>query len=241
MKVLALNSSPRIDKSNTSLILTPFLEGMTEAGAEVELFYTGKLEIKHCDGAFTCWLRTPGECHLKDDMQMLYPKLREADIWVLATPVYVDGVSGSMKMLMERTLPFMQPLIELRDGHCRHPLRQGYKRGKVVLVANCGLWEIDNFDPLLVHMKAYCKNVGREFAGALVRPHGVMLRGMMQMGTEVNDIFAAAKDAGRQLVQDGQMSTESLSTVSREFISLEMYIQQLNQGVQMVLDTLEKK
>lgn len=241
MKVLAINSSPRIDKSNTSLILTPFLEGMTEAGAEVELFYTGKLEIKHCDGAFTCWLRTPGECHLKDDMQMLYPKLREADIWVLATPVYVDGVSGSMKMLMERTLPFMQPLIELRDGHCRHPLRQGYKRGKVVLVANCGLWEIDNFDPLLVHMKAYCKNVGREFAGALVRPHGVMLRGMMQMGTEVNDIFAAAKDAGRQLVQDGQMSTESLSTVSREFISLEMYIQQLNQGVQMVLDTLEKK
>lgn len=241
MKVLAINSSPRIDKSNTSLILTPFLEGMTEAGAEVELFYTGKLEIKHCDGAFTCWLRTPGECHLKDDMQMLYPKLREADIWVLATPVYVDGVSGSMKMLMERTLPFMQPLIELRDGHCRHPLRQGYKRGKVVLVANCGLWEIDNFDPLLVHMKAYCKNVGREFAGALVRPHGVMLRGMMQMGTEVNDIFAAAKDAGRQLVQDGQMSTENLSTVSREFISLEMYIQQLNQGVQMVLDTLEKK
>lgn len=241
MKVLAINSSPRIDKSNTSLILTPFLEGMTEAGAEVELFYTGKLEIKHCDGAFTCWLRTPGECHLKDDMQMLYPKLREADIWVLATPVYVDGVSGSMKMLMERTLPFMQPLIELRDGHCRHPLRQGYKRGKVVLVANCGLWEIDNFDPMLVHMKAYCKNVGREFAGALVRPHGVMLRGMMQMGTEVNDIFAAAKDAGRQLVQDGQMSTESLSTVSREFISLEMYIQQLNQGVQMVLDTLEKK
>lgn len=241
MKVLAINSSPRIDKSNTSLILAPFLEGMTEAGAEVELFYTGKLEIKHCDGAFTCWLRTPGECHLKDDMQMLYPKLREADIWVLATPVYVDGVSGSMKMLMERTLPFMQPLIELRDGHCRHPLRQGYKRGKVVLVANCGLWEIDNFDPLLVHMKAYCKNVGREFAGALVRPHGVMLRGMMQMGTEVNDIFAAAKDAGRQLVQDGQMSTESLSTVSREFISLEMYIQQLNQGVQMVLDTLEKK
>lgn len=241
MKVLAINSSPRIDKSNTSLILTPFLEGMTEAGAEVELFYTGKLEIKHCDGAFTCWLRTPGECHLKDDMQMLYPKLREADIWVLATPVYVDGVSGSMKMMMERTLPFMQPLIELRDGHCRHPLRQGYKRGKVVLVSNCGLWEIDNFDPMLVHMKAYCKNVGREFAGALVRPHGVMLRGMMQMGTEVNDIFAAAKDAGRQLVQDGQMSTESLSTVSREFISLEMYIQQLNQGVQMVLDTLEKK
>lgn len=241
MKVLAINSSPRMDKGNTALILTPFLEGMTEAGAEVELFYTSKLEIKHCDGAFTCWLRTPGECHLKDDMQMLYPKLREADIWVLATPVYVDGVTGSMKTLMERTIPLVLPLIELRDGHTRHPPRQGTRYGKVVLVANCGLWEMDNFDPLLVHMKAYCRNLYREFAGALVRPNGVMLGGMMQMGAEVNDIFEAARDAGRQLVRDGKMSPETLDTVSREFMTLEMYVQQLNQGLQMVLDALEKK
>jgi multimeric flavodoxin WrbA len=40
MKVLAINSSPRMDKGNTALILNPFLEGMKEAGAEVDLFYT---------------------------------------------------------------------------------------------------------------------------------------------------------------------------------------------------------
>ncbi|WP_332882068.1 flavodoxin family protein [Methanosarcina horonobensis] len=45
MKVLAINSSPRMDKGNTALILNPFLEGMKEAGAEVELFYTKKLNI----------------------------------------------------------------------------------------------------------------------------------------------------------------------------------------------------
>ena len=37
MKVIAFNSSPRMDKGNTALILNPFLEGMREAGAEVEL------------------------------------------------------------------------------------------------------------------------------------------------------------------------------------------------------------
>ena len=74
MKVLAINSSPRMDKGNTAMILNPFLEGMREAGSEVELFYTSKLNIKPCTGEFNCWIKTPGECYQKDDMQILYPK-----------------------------------------------------------------------------------------------------------------------------------------------------------------------
>jgi len=38
MKVVAISSSPSMGKSNTSLILDPFLEGMRKAGAETELF-----------------------------------------------------------------------------------------------------------------------------------------------------------------------------------------------------------
>jgi len=43
MKVLAFNCSPKMDKGSTALILTPFLDGMREAGATVEIFYTRKL------------------------------------------------------------------------------------------------------------------------------------------------------------------------------------------------------
>lgn len=241
MKVLALNSSPRLEKGNTALILDPFLDGMKEAGAEVELFYTNKLKINPCQGEFHCWIQTPGKCFQKDDMQMLCPKLSDADIWVLATPVYVDGVSGPMKMLMDRMIPLAQPFLELRDGHCRHPLQEGAKAGKVVLVSNCGLWEMDNFDPLLVHMKAACKNLAREFAGALLRPHGEGVRPMMEMGAPVDDIFEAAKEAGRQLVEDGEMSAETLTTVSRELVPLDMYLQFVNQVFQEELDAAEKK
>jgi multimeric flavodoxin WrbA len=73
MKVLAINSSPKMGKGNTALILTPFLEGMSDAGAEVELFYTQKLNIKPCTGEYNCLLKTPGSCYQNDDMQMLYP------------------------------------------------------------------------------------------------------------------------------------------------------------------------
>ena len=240
MKVLAFNCSPRMDNGNTALILNPFLEGMKEVGAEVELFYTRKLKINPCHGGFICWLKTPGECWQKDDMQMLYPKLRKAEIYVFGTPVYVDGVSGPMKNLLDRIIPGAQPFFELRDGHCRHLLREGYKYGKVVLVSNCGFWEMDNFDPLLVHTKAFCRNGAMEFAGALLRPHGEALRPMMEMGISLDDVFEAAREAGRQLVKDGRMSAETLNIVSRELVPLEMYIKAASEMFQQTLDALKK-
>jgi multimeric flavodoxin WrbA len=241
MKVIAINSSPNMGKGNTALVLDPFLEGMREAGAEVELFYTKKLKINPCQGELNCWAKTPGKCFQQDDMQMLLPKLDEADIRVLATPVYVDGVTGPMKNLLDRIIPLAQPFFELHDGHCRHPGREGVKSGKLVLVSNCGFWEADNFDPLLVHMKAVCRNMGGEFAGALLRPHGPALKGMMDMGMPVDDVLASAKEAGRQLVEDGRMSPETLKVVSRELLPLEMYVQIINQNFQEALDALEKE
>lgn len=241
MKVLAFNCSPRMDKGNTALILNPFLEGVKEAGADVELFYTSRLNINPCQGRFRCWLKTPGNCFQEDDMQMLYPRLREADVWVFATPVYVDGVSAPMKNLMDRTVPLMEPFFEVRDGHCRHPIREGDKGGKIVLVSNCGFWEMDNFDPLLVHMKAFSTNAAREFAGALLRPHGQALRFMMQKGIPVDDVFAAAKEAGRQLVADGAISPETLDIVSREVMPLDEYVAAVDTAFQQVLDALGKE
>lgn len=240
MKVLAINSSPRMDKGNTALILNPFLEGIKEAGAEVELFYTSKLNIHPCTGEFNCWFKTPGKCLHNDDMKMLNPKFAEADIVVFATPVYVDGITGPMKNLIDRTVPLAYPFFELRDEHCRHPLRGEAKVCKYVLVSNCGLWEKDNFDPLLVYMKAFCKNASSEFAGALLRPHGEAMPVMLEMGEPIGDIFEAAKEAGRQLVKEQKMLPETLDIVSRELLPRDMYIQIVNKYIQQSLEALKK-
>jgi multimeric flavodoxin WrbA len=228
MKVLAVNSSPKTDKGNTALILNPFLDGMREAGAEVELFYTKKLDIKPCQGEFNCWFKSPGACFQDDDMPKLHPKFREADVWVFATPLYVDGVSGPMKNLFDRLIPIASPFIELRDDHCRHPLREGTKRGKVVLVSNCGFWERDNFDALVVHIEAVCRNISREFAGALLRPHGPAVKPMMEMGNPPNDVFEAARDAGRQLVRHGSIEARTLEIVARDLLPRDRYLEILN-------------
>lgn len=240
MKALVINSSPHMDKGNTALILTPFIEGMKEASADVEIFYTKKLKIEPCNGCFTCWLKTPGVCIHKDDMAAILPKL-EAEILVFATPLYVDGMTGPMKTFMDRSVPLLQPFFELRNGHYRHPVRENVKDGgKVVLVANYGFWEMDNFEPLVQHFEAYCRNANREFAGALLRPHGGSLAPMIRAGLAF-DIIEAAKEAGRQVVKAGKISEKTLKTISRELMPSNKYFKHVNGSFQFALDANAKK
>jgi hypothetical protein len=115
VSVIAVNSSPKMDKGNTALVLKPFLEGMRSEDAEVEIFYTKKLDIKPCTGEFKCWGKSPGKCYIKDDMQTLLPKFRDAEIWVFAS---LDGVFlGGRELRRSR----WQCGEDLRDLWC--PLR----------------------------------------------------------------------------------------------------------------------
>lgn len=234
MRVLAFNCSPKMDKGNTALVLGPFLDGMREKGAEVELYYVKKLKINPCQGELNCYLKTPGECFQEDDMQLLYPKLRESDMWVFATPVYWDGVTGPMKNLMDRLTPLSGPFYEVRDGKCTVTLRDGVRYGKVALVSTAGCWEMANFDALIVHIKAFCVTACKTFAGALLRPHADVLKTIIDEGAGEH-ILDAARESGRQLVTRGEMSPEILGVVSREVMSRERYIERMNHEIRKAL------
>jgi multimeric flavodoxin WrbA len=215
MKVLAINGSPHMDEGNTAMILSPFLEGMKEAGAIVELFYTRKLKIGPCNGDMSCWFKNPGKCGQDDDMQMLLPKIKEADVIVWASPVYYAGITGPLKNLMDRQLP----LYVMGEP--------GSKKQKAVLVSTCGAWELSMFDPLLAQMKAiYDMPEGcSKFAGALLRPMADGVKEMLKAGETglVEGVFLAAKEAGRQLVKEGRISEETQKAVSKELMPRDAY------------------
>jgi len=243
MKVLAINASPHRDKGNTALILNPFLEGMKEQGAEVEVLYTKTMEIKPCLGCLKCWTKTPGTCVITDDMTPVMPKIKAADVMVFATPLYWDGVSGPMKMFMDRMTPMGQPFIEIREGRDRHPVRDGYGHGKVVVISTCGYFGVENFDSMIHHYKAATINLEREFAGALLRPNAQSIQPMMMMGMgdSFKDVFEAAKQAGVELARDGKMSEATLATVSRDIMDVETFKNQANRYFTKVLENLPKK
>lgn len=231
MKVVVINGSPHGDKGNTSLILGPFLEGMRAAGAEVKVFETKALNIRPCQGEYGCWFRTPGRCFQDDDMQTLLPELLAANVLVLATPLYVDGMTGPLKMAVDRMIPLGEPRIVSRQDHCRHPGRGTVTDRKMAVVSNCGFWELDNFDALVAHVKAIAKNLDATFAGALLRPHGPAFKAMLDQRAPVTDVLDAARDAGRQLVETGSISPQTLNTVSRPLLPRDMYVTIVNEYV----------
>ncbi|MGA2401225.1 MAG: flavodoxin family protein [Syntrophobacteraceae bacterium] len=79
MKVIALNSSPRGEGiSKTGMLLDALVEGMREAGAEVETIHLRQKKINKCMGCYTCWTKSPGVCAHKDDMTgELFPKWQQ--------------------------------------------------------------------------------------------------------------------------------------------------------------------
>ncbi|MDO8123698.1 MAG: flavodoxin family protein [Candidatus Hermodarchaeota archaeon] len=216
-KIFAINGSPRMEKGNTNKILTPFLEGLKNAGASVDLVYARRLKINPCIGDFQCWFEKIGDCIHKDDMQSLYTKMREADIIVLATPVYIP-LPGEMQNFINRLCPIVEPILEFREGRTRARLPKTAKISKFVLVSSSGWWEIDNFNTVIRIVEEIALNTSTEFAGALLRPHAGQLG---KFPEKAEEIFAAARAAGIELISNGIMSEKTLKIISQPLIKEE--------------------
>lgn len=232
MKILALNSSPLKDRGNTAVILNAFLEGTKVAGAEVEPINIFGMDIRPCLGKLVCWISTPGKCCQDDDMSKLIEKLKNAEVWVFASPLYWDGVTGPMKNVIDRLLPLIVGDISVINGHCRHALRDGVSGGKIVLISTCGFWELDNFESMVNHIKAVSKNIHREFAGALLRPHGAQLKYQVKQDQEETwfEVLKASKTAGSELIKNGFINKETLQKISQEIFSRDEYMKLINEN-----------
>jgi multimeric flavodoxin WrbA len=207
MKVVSINTSHDKGHSGIAGLLDPFLEGMKEAGADVELYYSRDLVIFPCCGNLNCTIKTPGKCMAYDDMRWLRQKIGQADILVLASPLYFNGLIGpegatpSMKSLLGRLIPGKSPSADEPYEHAVHTTKEPVCLRKIVFVSSCGFWEIDDFYPVLTHIKALCYNTFPEFAGNINTVHGVLLRGALEAGASERDVLELARSAGRQLAQ----------------------------------------
>lgn len=94
MKILILNGSPR-PQGNTAAMVAAYAEGAREAGHEVNAIDVCKLKIGGCLACEYCHTKGDGRCVQKDDMQEIYPLLEEAEMIVLASPVFYHSFNRS--------------------------------------------------------------------------------------------------------------------------------------------------
>jgi multimeric flavodoxin WrbA len=112
MKITGISFSPR-KKGNSVILLEEALKGAEQEGGQTELVTTAGMNINGCDGCNSCF--KTGECHIKDDVQMIHDKMIEADGIVFSTPIYFYGMAAQAKAVVDRTYSLNRPERSLRN------------------------------------------------------------------------------------------------------------------------------
>lgn len=155
-RIVILNGSPR-PEGNTAALVREFRRGAEEAGHAVTEFFLDGLQIHGCKGCFGGHSGSEHPCAQRDDMERIYPVLRECDVVVLASPLYYWNLSGQLRTAVDR-------LFALEEGG--ENLLRGHGRCGVLLMAAAGSDFADvlaYYNHLMEHLR--WKNLGHVLAG----------------------------------------------------------------------------
>ena len=96
---------------------------LDNADNQIKIIETKDLDIHHCIGCNQCWLKTPGQCVIKDDYKSIIKQLVTAeDLWLVSDTRY-GFLNHRGKRIMDRIMPILNMNVEFRDGWMRHQLR----------------------------------------------------------------------------------------------------------------------
>jgi multimeric flavodoxin WrbA len=197
LKVVGLFGSPRRG-GNTDLLLEETLKGAETERAEVERLYISNFHIIPCRECLNCYEKR--ECIILDDMQKIYPKLLEADVIILASPIFFYGVTAWTKALIDRCQALWSRKYVLKDPSLG---KEGKKRkGFFISVGATKGQKV--FEGAILTAKYFFDVLNAEYAGDLL-VKGVDVGGDILKQPEV---LRQAFEAGRKLVRDDREGDE---------------------------------
>ena len=159
MKILIISGSPR-KGGNTELLAEAFAKGAAKHH-QVETVSVRDYLVNPCLGCNACFRSEANTCAQKDDMTIIYEKMSQADMLVIASPVYFYGISAQMKAVIDRF---------------HNPIRDTFhiKKMALLLVGAATLPEL--FDAILTEYNLCLKFFDIEDAGK------VLVRGVKDKG-----------------------------------------------------------
>ena len=158
MNILILSGSPR-KGGNTELLVDAFAKGAAKHH-HVEIVSVRDVKVNPCVGCNVCF-KTNSICAQKDDMAAIYEKMSQADMLVIASPVYFYGISAQLKAVIDR---------------CHNPIRDSFhiKKTALLLVGAASLPEL--FDSILTQYQLCLNFFNIEDAGK------ILVRGVKDKG-----------------------------------------------------------
>lgn len=193
MSIVAILGSPR-SEGNSAGLVKAFLKAAEPFGATARTFRLNDLSFRGCQACYVC-KTSRDTCVLKDDLAPVLDAVREADVVVLASPVYFGDITGQLKTFFDRTFSFFTP--DYRTSATPSRLAPGKK---LVFVQTQGQPDPTLFDDVYPRYERFFKRFG--FAEThLIRAHGVANAGdaagkseFLQQAEEVAEKVFGRKD-----------------------------------------------
>jgi multimeric flavodoxin WrbA len=107
MKITCVLGSPR-SKGNSAVLAKRFCDTAEKLGAQVQTYVLNELHYQGCQACMACKTKAD-KCVLQDDLTPVLESVREADVLVMATPVYLWDVASTLRSFIERTYSYFVP------------------------------------------------------------------------------------------------------------------------------------
>ncbi len=219
MKTLIINGSLKGEASHSYMVASRFARGIeATADAQTEVIELKNMNISHCVGCFGCWKVTPGQCVIRDDMDIIRDKIMESDNIILSFPLYFFGVSSKMKTMLDRLLPFKMPYKgrhATEDNLLIMDYRYDFSDKRLILVSSCAHSSTDIvYDSVTREFDMIC---GKNNYTKVFCPQGEILE-LDQMKPILNKYLNGIEDAGKEFGINRKLSEETARKVCAPLI-----------------------
>ena len=144
MQILILQGSPSA-KGNTVWMAEEFKNAAEAAGHQVTLVNVAHKHIAGCLACEYCHGKGNGACIQKDDMQELYPLMAEAEVLVLAAPIYYFTLSAQIQAPIQRMYCVNAPAKVKKMALLMSSYSPGVYDGALAEFRDiCNYWQVEN-------------------------------------------------------------------------------------------------
>jgi multimeric flavodoxin WrbA len=186
MLVLGFQGSPR-KKGNTRFLLSTFMEAAQNLGARIQTIDVTNKNIAPCKELIVCEKR--GYCPIEDDMMHeIYPLLRQAEVVILATPIFFFNMTAQLKAMVDRCQTFWarKYVFKLNDP------AKNIRRGFLLSVAATKGKKL--FEGLELTTKYFFDAIDASFEGGLTYRSIEGPKDMANHATVVEEVKAAVQN-----------------------------------------------
>lgn len=80
-------------------------------------------EIHKCIGCFSCWIKTPTECVIKDYYSNMSKLINDSDELIIISRCCYGGFSPFVKNIIDKSISYILPYFVMKDNMMRHKSR----------------------------------------------------------------------------------------------------------------------